>query len=366
MELTTGTWFGAFPLHDEEGRQLGEANTVPKWMLDAEVPHEWRPSRIPGCRRGRPFSLQALRQVTSTWQPLLADVSYLRTRMARSLGLERWGSGQLSPVRVTTLARVVTSVPAFLVRRVDGPLRDGELPARCAAAFKVMAGVHMGVEDLLEHAGDVARVRSPQELFDHIESRQLFLSPEGNACGGPVKMILELLRLVVEGEGVPRARPELATIVGDIPRLVRYGTACAEIELLLLHRGGLITEALSGHEDVLGQAAREEALARDTASTRRALAVAGVRLKPAPTRLPRWLAVHPMRESLARYLSAEAEVATALRERVDVVRGALGRPAIPTTGAMLHRRTPTLRRALRRAGVRLVLEPSGVTFGGAR
>ncbi|MEM7675255.1 MAG: hypothetical protein AAF449_04530, partial [Myxococcota bacterium] len=68
-------------------------------------------------------------------------------------------------------------------------------------------------------------------LFDYIENNGLFLSGEGRACGGPERMIREILRITVDGYS-PVGRDDTPG-ENTSPALVRYGRFVTAIELLL-------------------------------------------------------------------------------------------------------------------------------------
>ena len=223
MEITHGTWFGMFPFKDEHGRQLGEINTTPLWLREPRRPEEWLPCRYAGSRRDRLFNVVALRQVTGAWKEVLAYVSRFRELYAAHVNL----TGELCPVHLYGLARVVTSIPAFVVR---GPARtaDGALPVRYAALFKAMGGIHMTVDHMLDSNAATTRAWTPEGLYDYIESHGLFISDEGNACGGPRKMVLELLHTAVHG------RP--SDPIADESDILKYGLANLRIELTMGRR----------------------------------------------------------------------------------------------------------------------------------
>lgn len=219
MEITHGTWHGMFAFKDVEGRQLGEANTQPEWLRQKLAPEEWMPCRYAGSRQGRSFNVAALRQVAGVWREVLSDVGRMRAVYMNQMNLK----GPLCPLDLYMLARVTSSIPAFLAR---GPNRvaDGDLPARFAALFKTMGGVHMTVDRMLDTHADVDKPWAAEDLFDYIEAQNLFVSSQGNACGGPRKMVVELLRAAIAGHPCDPLPDEQA--------MLRYGLAAARIELV--------------------------------------------------------------------------------------------------------------------------------------
>lgn len=362
MELRIGTWFGTFPIRDESGRQLGEANTVPVHLRDGAVAHHWRPSRIAGCREGRPFSVAALRQVTGEWRGVLSDVGHLRECVVRRLGLG--ASATLAPLPLLVLARTVTSLPAYLHRRRRAPISDGTLPARFAAAFKVMAGVHMAVEDLLLRDHDGTRHWSAEELLSYIERRELFVSPEGNACGGPVKMILELLHLCIDGPKASLPHSAVPDHVRALGRFLDYGETCARLELMQLRHRAALALALAPIEDApshpLATARQLDELsapqgARALPRALRAMGVTDVFDPEEERELPRWLELATrqpvVRQTYRRLAANQRQARAAYQPLSDQIQDALGEPCLPVSGDQLFARARHLRRAVQRAGV---------------
>jgi len=233
MEWQYGPWIGVFAARDEWGRQLGEANVYPQWLI-TPLRDDWRPFQGPGCRRGHPFNVSALRQVTQVWEEILLDVATLKDVYCRRHHRE----GTPRTARdLYVLAAVTIAIPGFLLRRGNTPVRDGAVPVRAAAAFKVLGGVLLTTASMVNQ-GHLLLTRqelSPDDLLQYVEDEHLLLSPEvSRACAAPAQMIRQLFTLLIEpsaGKPTSNALPHLGT---DLEQAFTYGELCARIELSVL------------------------------------------------------------------------------------------------------------------------------------
>ena len=328
MEVSHGTWLGMFPFKDEEGRLLGEANTVPLWLREPIESDEWMPCRYEGSRQGLAFNVAALRQVTAAWKEVLSDVTRLRAIYAAHAQV----TGNLRPVHLFCLAHTSTSIPAFLAR---GPARvaSGRLPVRYAALFKVMAGVHMAVAHMMATKTAVDVDWTADALFDYIESRGLFVSVEGNACGGPRKMVIELLQVAIEGASPGEPIPDEAAIL-------KYGLANARIEVVMDRR------------DAALRPFRGESVRSDEAYAQafEAMSLGG------------W--VQAASEERAEYARLEQGVVDQLTLAARDVSEALERPFVPISRRLLLARYGKLARMLRKRNWNLQVRDEQVQVRG--
>ncbi|MEL7371846.1 MAG: hypothetical protein AAFN74_23180 [Myxococcota bacterium] len=231
FEVLQGTWNGVLRIHDDSGRLLGENHGLP-WGATTHPTIELRPANFAGSRHGKPYNVAALRQMATLWPQVRTLIARAR---ALFIGKEARGAPTLTLWEVMTVARIVTAYPAFLLRRHSAPLSDKQVPALVASAFKVMAGIHSSIEYMFEHDGptglDLEQTISARALFDYIENHGLFLSGDGRACGGPERLIRDILRVTTEGcAPTPRADE---TFELDAPALLRYGRFTAGIELIV-------------------------------------------------------------------------------------------------------------------------------------
>lgn len=234
MEAHHGTWVGVLQCFDVDGRLLGEEHGKAPGQTELANTdwHEWG---LGGSRQGRLYNATAMKAIARHWDDILADVQLLRDAYRRRFG------GDDSLADLYYLSRIATSIPAFLMRRAAHPLRDGQLPVRQSALFKVMAGVHATIEHMIGHGPPAGLFEDPepQRLVGYIEEHTLFVAASGRVCSGPEKMVRALFANAI-GRAAPR-RPaaEPPAFASDLEAILDYGVGCAKIELgaVLLGRG---------------------------------------------------------------------------------------------------------------------------------
>ncbi len=232
MEWEYGTWVGAFAGFDEVGRQLGEANVLPEWMA-VPLDDRWRPFKGPGIRYGHPFNIDAMQEMAHCWDGLLQDAARLR-----ALYCQRYQrAGVLSALDLYVMTSVAVSLSSFLLRRGDAPVADGGLPRRAAAAFKVLGGMYAATNRMMSQAHPLLLQEQldVDEFLQYLEDEQLLLSPEMRACGGPVKMIRQMLITLIEPPAEqqppkPAATEGLDYLGAEIGRAFDYGICCVRID----------------------------------------------------------------------------------------------------------------------------------------
>ncbi len=232
MEWTYGIWVGVFAARDEDGRQLGEANVLPEWFA-TPLRDSWHPFQGPGARHGHPYNVDALRQVSQSWDDLLLDAAALRDLYC----LRQHREGEpLSARDLYVITAVAVATSGFLLRRGDTPARDGAVPLRASVAFKVLGGMYVAVSRMLEQ-GHVLLTEPSLDIdvfLDYLEAERLLLSPESRACAAPVQMIRQLAGVVLSpSDGKPTAGG-LPHLGGDVERAFTYGTLCARLDLVVL------------------------------------------------------------------------------------------------------------------------------------
>lgn len=229
MEWEYGTWVGTFAAYDEIGRQLGEANVLPAWQAKP-LADRWRPFKGAGIRKGRPYNMDAMHEIVHCWDALLVDAASLREiycHRYKDSGKHR----HLSALDLYVIATVAVSISSFLLRRGDNPTPDGALPRHAAAAFKVLGGMFAATNRMMGQANPMLlQDELDGEVFlQYLEDENLLLSPEMRACGGPMKMIRQILEILIEpAETAPTNG--LAYLGEDIERAFDYGVECARID----------------------------------------------------------------------------------------------------------------------------------------
>ena len=226
FEVTHGTWGGVLRVHDVHGRLLGEGQGIP-WHGKSHPTIQLQPAPFPGSRHGRPYNATALRQMAKDWPQVLRLISEFRAAFLSFHGVHP--SRPLKTGELWGLASVVTAYPAFMLRRAQYPWADHSIPSEVASAFKVMAGVSSSLEYMVTRGSGPAALDQQigvDALYEYIEQNGLFNSGEGRTCGGPERLIREVLRLSIEG---PR---EALSYRSELVAVVEYGLVALAIELL--------------------------------------------------------------------------------------------------------------------------------------
>ena len=230
MEWAYGNWIGSFAAYDEVGRQLGEANVLPEWLV-TPLPDTWRPFKGPGIRHGHPFNKDAMHEMVHCWDDLLMDAATLRDLYCR---LYQRPDQRLSAADLYMITTVAISIPAFLLRRGDAPPPNGAIPRRAVAAFKVLGGMYAATNRMMSQANPclTGGGLDVEAFLQYLEDERLLLSPESRACAAPVKMIRQILAATIDpSDSVTVGLPHLGA---DAERAFAYGCLCARIDLMVL------------------------------------------------------------------------------------------------------------------------------------
>ncbi|MDH5512934.1 MAG: hypothetical protein OEY27_06965 [Gammaproteobacteria bacterium] len=238
MEILTGSWLGASSASCTEGRQFGENHTSPFYYMERR--YETSVSKLGGSRAGCPINASALRSVLKNWTDAIEIIDFLRTKYVARYRL----TGQpLSYVDLYVFAAVCISVPAYLLRRRENPVPSGRIPAAVGSVYKLVAGLAKIVAHMIKHAEPwmpEGETPSAPRLYTYAEAERLFLSGDGEACGGPEKMVIELMEIAIHGRPASADRgpsqQEFFSLVPDaeIDALLDYGIRCASLELSLM------------------------------------------------------------------------------------------------------------------------------------
>ncbi len=213
-------------MRDQEGRPLGEAK-IPFGQRDG-VEMELRTCPYADSRQHnrRPMNVSALKQMFAHWQEALAGLALLRSLYCAGLK-----SGRLRLIDVWRIGGLTSSVVDFAFLRASAPIGDGCLPAAVAVLYKAPLGIGMSTQAMW--ADGAARWRDPVDagaLYEYADRHGHFIGPQ-QVCAGPVAMVKEVLRLVVEG-GPAGDASATAAVLGDSQRFLRFCHATSALRLL--------------------------------------------------------------------------------------------------------------------------------------
>lgn len=238
METLTGSQRGASSARCAEGRQLGENNVAPTYYMERR--YETAAGKLSGSRTGCPINTSALRSVLRNWNDAIEIIDFLRSKYIERLGLQ---SGPLSYVDLYMLSGIGTSIPAYLLRRQANPVPSGRIPAPVGAVYKLVAGLEKIISKMIARCEPWmpdGEMLSGAQLYAYADAENLFLAPDGEACGGPERMVIELLEIAMRGR--PRSSnrghfgQEFFSLIsgGEADALTDYGVKCALLKLAFM------------------------------------------------------------------------------------------------------------------------------------
>ncbi len=254
MEFDHGLWGGVSALHCVDGRQLGESNTSPRFYRE-NLPTRLHKGGLDGSRQGYAINLTTLQIVMRHWDDALAVIQFIRKHYIQHFDVQ---TQRLAMLDLYLLSKACVALPAFLTRRVNNRVVDGDLPAAIASQYKIIAGIFMIVQKMIER-GEVSLLQgngvSAQELYDYAEKHAIFISPNGMACGGSKRKILELMEFAIAGpplEGELDLASEQRAFIGDPKPILNYMKHAVEMELvILLARAKIAKQFLAINADSL-------------------------------------------------------------------------------------------------------------------
>jgi len=230
MELEFGTWEASFYCRDTTGRLLGENSAIQN-----HPSIEWKETHFSGNRKGKPYNLSAFKQIADEWQNICHDTVEIRTAYLKYCNKKNQA---LNIADLYYISRFVTSHSAYLIRKKSPFITPYTITTRSAALYKVMAGIHMTIIHMLGHhdiLGDeiFTKAIDVEELYSYIEENHIFEVSSGQVCGGPQKMVIELIKLIIYGNENLHST-YLADTYGDIQASLEYAIHCARIDIALM------------------------------------------------------------------------------------------------------------------------------------
>jgi hypothetical protein len=232
MESVWGTSKGVSSAYCIEGRPLGENNTFPEYL--SPKPAEFRVGNLTGSRKGYPINTSALNSVLRNWAEAINIVDVIRTEYVNRVSA---GDQPLSFVDLFALSEISMSIPAYLLRRSDSPLTSGEIPSQVAGVYRIVAGLGKVAGSLIGRGKIQTPTLSAKQLPDYTENNNLLLTEDGSeACGGPEKLILELLDVTVNGRSQTDTTKTNAfvSLIQDLDAMMEYSIDCVRIKFAMM------------------------------------------------------------------------------------------------------------------------------------
>ncbi len=277
MEFVYGLWEGISAIHCDDGRQLGEGNAGPGRFKES-IPTNYRVGNLDGSRSGMMINMTALHNMMKLWDDAIDILMFMRTQYLKHYGIP---DGKLTVYQVYIFAKICVAVPAYLARRKNSPVGDGEITTKIAAQFQLISGVFMIMRKMIEKGEpwlSASTCFDAEQLYDYADKNGVLVSREGYACGGATRKIVELLRLSVEGSpkhGVDQVLPEeLEGLSDQMENFFHYANDTIEIELAVyLYRfsaiksfeaNGLLAEKVSDNDSLAAKFLHCSVLEKET------------------------------------------------------------------------------------------------------
>jgi hypothetical protein len=247
MEFEFDAWNSVSSLHCRGGRQIGEDNAGP-YPYGEFTGNRYETCRFHDVRAGLPMNVTSLRLLL----PSLRDAYQLTTALRnRYLAKRDLPERRFNLVQAYLFSKFAVSLPAYLARRKDRPVRDGELSPVETAFYMLAPAPFMLVRQLMvrgERTPLEAQPLSAERLYRLASDSRVLVSPRERACPATPKLIREYFDVIMNGayQG-PLDSAEVARSLdrlGDWHRFFDYARAASRIELLVKLSQALTARAL--------------------------------------------------------------------------------------------------------------------------
>ncbi|HEX8818295.1 MAG TPA: hypothetical protein VF794_00085, partial [Archangium sp.] len=190
------------PYRDDEGRPLGE-EMAPS-QVQAGVPMEMRECPYSGSRRKHPhpMNVSSLRQFNQHWPAVVGGLAELRNAYLQ--GVKRPLDGPINLMDLWKFSRLGIALPAWLLRRAEAPMADGQLPAVTAILYRMLLGInrvaHLQVLIVIS-AGLYEQMEAldSEVLYEFTDANELFIGMN-SVCAGPRGLIEDSFNVLIDGK----------------------------------------------------------------------------------------------------------------------------------------------------------------------
>ncbi len=254
MEFEREVWSGICLFQSRDGRHIGENNAHPAVYV-AQMETRNLPCSFDDSRKGLLINATALRNISGMLNDALALTDLQRRHFMQHFRLPE---GPLTLTQAYVLSKVSTARPAFMARRSQQPLKNGELDPLDAAFFSLGVGP-AGIVNLLIESGDLRALQtepmSGDALYQLADDCGSLIAPfSGKGCAGSRKLIGEYLDRFINGGGPPAPVSEYALrvfeSVGDFDRFYAYVVAYCRLELQLRIAQALLGGRAPGYLEI--------------------------------------------------------------------------------------------------------------------
>jgi hypothetical protein len=236
MEFESDPWNGISSLHYSGQRQLGEDNAGP-YPYGESTGNRYEVCRFGDTRLGLPMNVTNLRLV----MPYAADAYGLTVALRDRYIAHRGLTGpRFNLVQAYLYSKLSVTLPAFLTRRVDRPIRDGEIEPLETAFYMLGSAPFILLRQLIARGDQRALEPEPMSgdaLYTLSSETRALISTRERACPATPKLVREFFDVIMNGRfDGPLDSPAIARVferIGDWQRLYDYTLASSRLELLL-------------------------------------------------------------------------------------------------------------------------------------
>ncbi len=236
MEFEYDAWMAISSLHYRGGRQIGEDNAGP-YPYKEITRNQYETCRFADSRLGLQMNMTNMRLV----MPFAKDAYQLTTALRNRYIAHRHLDGpRFNLVQSYLFSKFALSMPAYLTRRKERPVPDGQLQPLETAFYMLGTAPYMLVRQTMVRGDTTALDPQPlsgQRLYELSDASGVLVSTRDRACPASIKLICEFFDVIMNGSYAgaldsPEVRRVL-DLLGDWDRFYAYAHAASRIELLI-------------------------------------------------------------------------------------------------------------------------------------
>jgi hypothetical protein len=214
-------------MRDTEGRPLGEAKAPLERRAGVALELRTCPYADSRHNHARPMNVSALKQMTAHWEEALGGVALLRSLYRAEVRQE-----PMRLIDVWRVAGLTSAVADFAFLRAWEPVADGAMSLAGAVLYKVPLGISLTTSAMwADGALHFDAVVDADALYDYADRHGHFVGAH-QVCAGPVAMVKEVLRLMIDGTGPQGDPAPTAALIGDRSRFLHFAHGAAALSLL--------------------------------------------------------------------------------------------------------------------------------------
>ena len=250
MEFDFDLWSAMSTLRCYNGHQIGEDNAGP-YLYRENIRNEYETCKFRDSREGLPMNVSTLRFLMPVWGDALQLTTLLREKYRAHRHL---GSDRFNLVQAYLFSKFAVCLPAYLTRRKEKRIRDGELQSLETVFFMLGTTPFMLAHKLMVSGDSIPLDPKPmdaQHLYDLANTSGTLISSSssGNkACPASPKLIQEFLDVMMNGSfSKPLDSTEaqrVLSLVGNWNQFYNYAYATSRLELLIKLNQALTARAL--------------------------------------------------------------------------------------------------------------------------